>query len=55
MFDVVNGIRQVRPDHMVEVLVRGRWYLACECEWPDRRGMLGRPVYLGERVGVPAE
>ena len=46
----VENWRQVRDDHMVEVRVRGEWYLASDVEFLEPRSTMGRPVCVGELV-----
>jgi hypothetical protein len=45
----VQGVRQTRPDHMVEVLVGGQWRMACNLEH-QRRHTMGGEVLVGSLV-----
>lgn len=51
MWQKVEAVRQVRPDHMVEVKVGGVWHLGYTLEWA-RRHTMGGETQIGELVRV---
>ena len=53
VWHTIQDVRQTRADHFVEVLVKGRWYLAWQLEW-EHTSTLPRAMEsaIGERVHI---